>query len=108
MGKKRKKKGKGKMEKHKEDLRRGVSNTGVPKIKQKKGQSRQNMDGRSRCMRALRWIVCSLFEGFLEVLSGMLTGMLTTGTTMLNGYPGDPGTRPEVLMIVGGRSCMRS
>ena len=36
MGKKRKKKGKGKMEKHKEDLRRGVSNTGVPKIKQKK------------------------------------------------------------------------
>ena len=75
------------------------------------------IDGRRRCMRSshcssilrvLSWIVCSLFEGFLEVLSGMLTGMLTTGTTMLNGYPGDPGTRPEVLMIVGGRSCMRS
>ena len=62
------------------------------------------IDGRRRCMRSshcssilrvLSWIVRSLLEGFLEVLSGMLTGMLTTGDTLLNGYPGTrvPGPR---------------
>ena len=71
------------------------------------------IDGRRRCMRSshcssilrvLSWIVCSLFEGFLQVLSGMLTDAYH-GDTLLNGYPGN---RPELLTIVGGRSCMRS
>ena len=52
------------------------------------------MDGRSRCMRSgycssivrvLRWIVCSVFDGFLEVLSGMLTGMLNHGGMLPTG-----------------------
>ena len=39
-------------------------------------------------MRVLRWIVCSVFEGFLEVI----VRHADHGDTLLNGYPR---TRPE-------------
>ena len=50
-------------------------------------------------MRVLRWIVCCVFEGFLEVI----VRHADHGDTLMNGYPrtrvkqvpGYPGTRPE-------------
>ena len=52
----------------------------------------------SRYVRVLRWIVCCVFEGFLEVI----VRHAHHGDTLLNGYPGSRPENSDVFWVGSG------